>query len=195
MAPARRTTRPAKALLPQDALPVREWLLAAAVELVGVQGLQGFSQARVIAVTGLRQRHLTYYLPSRKDLLKVLAEAVCEFFTLRIGNPLMARLVMARKNAASEDPSLRRWLVGAQLGSSVDNSVSGSRSKPSPRTGSGTSTAPGVTPSRELRRVEACLLARIPGPGGGPAASFHRQSGESRKMAAYGSAAIREKPG
>jgi AcrR family transcriptional regulator len=134
MAPARRITRPAKDPLPQDALPVRERLLAAAMELVRAQGLQGFSQARVAAVAGLRQSHLTYYFPSRKDLLKALVEtirtelkqaigellsgdevstveAVCEFFTSRIGNPLMARLVMALMNAASEDPSLRRWLV------------------------------------------------------------------------------------
>ena len=76
MAPARRITRPAKDPLPQDALPVRERLLAAAMELVRAQGLQGFSQARVAAVAGLRQSHLTYYFPSRKDLLKALVETI-----------------------------------------------------------------------------------------------------------------------
>lgn len=136
MAPARRTTEPAKDPLPQDALPVRERLLAAAMDLVRSKGLQGFSQARVAAAAGLRQSHLTYYYPSRKDLLKALVETIrtelkeeigellsggrssptsvreiCAFFAPRLGNPLLARLVVALTNAANEDPSLRRWMV------------------------------------------------------------------------------------
>jgi AcrR family transcriptional regulator len=121
------------------------------MELVRAQGLQGFSQARVAAAAGLRQSHLTYYFPTRKDLLKALVETihaelkqeigtlladdrpspvsvdtVCEFFGSRLGNPLLARLVVALMNAADEDPSLRRWLVHldgdliAQLGEIFD---------------------------------------------------------------------------
>jgi AcrR family transcriptional regulator len=136
MAPARRTAKPAKGAAPPDLPPVRDRLLDAAMELVRAQGLQGFSQARVAAAAGLRQSHLTYYFPTRKDLLKALVktihaeltlaigsllsddrpspaslETVCEFFGSRLSHPLLARLVVALMNAADEDPSLRRWLV------------------------------------------------------------------------------------
>jgi AcrR family transcriptional regulator len=119
-----------------DTRPVPARLLAAAMELIKNEGLQGLSQARVAAAAGLRQSHLTYYFPTRKDLLKALVETihaelkeamgtvvpadessatsvekVREFFAQRLRNPLMARLMLALMNAADEDASLRRWLV------------------------------------------------------------------------------------
>ena len=115
--------------------PVPERLLAAAMELVQTEGLQALSQARVAAAAGLRQSHLTYYFPTRKDLIKALVQAihaeiaaemqaavlpdvqgaaaqdkVRAFFAARISEPLMARLMTALHSAADEDPSLRRWL-------------------------------------------------------------------------------------
>jgi len=120
-----------------DPRPVPQRLLAAAIELVQARGLQGLSQARVAAAAGLRQSHLTYYFPTRKDLIKAIVEAihggmiealsaslpaagpgaasvtqVREFFAERIRDPLMARLMLALMTAADEDPSLRRWLDG-----------------------------------------------------------------------------------
>ena len=120
-----------------DTRPVPQRLLAAAIELVQARGLQGLSQARVAAAAGLRQSHLTYYFPTRKDLVKAIVQAihggmiealsaslpagghgaasvtqVREFFAERIRDPLMARLMLALMTAADEDPSLRRWLDG-----------------------------------------------------------------------------------
>lgn len=116
--------------------PVPERILAAAMALIEARGMQGFSQARVAATAGLRQSHLTYYFPTRKDLLKALVQAIHaelteamgavtpakpstpasvkkirEFFARRVREPLLARLMLALMNAADEDPSLRRWLV------------------------------------------------------------------------------------
>ncbi len=123
------------AAAPQDGRPVRERLLAAALELVRTQGMAGLRQERVAAAAGLRQSHLTYYFPTRKDLIKAIVQQirdeviatmhaavpaegggaeslrqVREFFAACASQPLMARLILALMNAADEDPSLRAWL-------------------------------------------------------------------------------------
>ncbi len=119
-----------------DRRNVRERLLAAAVKLVQTQSLQRLSQARVAAAAGLRQSHLTYYFPTRKDLIKAIVQTIHadmtesfditvftkekttastdrirEFFAERIREPLMARLMLALMTAADEDPLLRQWLA------------------------------------------------------------------------------------
>lgn len=128
--------RPAPRLPASGARPVQERILAAALALVRAQGLQGLSQARVAAAAGVRQSHLTYYFPTRKDLIKAIVQGihagmiqamsapfdpgsaaapspaqVREFLAQRIREPLMARLMLALAHAADEDPSLRRWLA------------------------------------------------------------------------------------
>jgi AcrR family transcriptional regulator len=130
--PSRRRAAPRAA----GALSVRDRILLAAVELVQTEGVRSLTQARVAAEAGVRQSHLTYYFPARKDLIKEVAihlhagileamsEAVPrpgrsrravsrarEFFAERISDPLFARLSMALMVAADEDPSLRRWLA------------------------------------------------------------------------------------
>lgn len=118
-----------------DSRSVPERLLAAAMALIQRDGLQNLSQARVASAAGLRQSHLTYYFPTRKDLIKALvrniqeelkvamdsgmppggggrvsAGEVRDFFMRRLSDPYMARLMLALMNAADETPSLRRWL-------------------------------------------------------------------------------------
>lgn len=115
---------------------VRERLLAAAMDLVKTEGMQGLSQARVATAAGLRQSHLTYYFPTRKDLMQALVQAIHagmrdaiqpakpargkpapsvnklrEIFVQRIREPILARMMLALILAAEEDPSLRRWLI------------------------------------------------------------------------------------
>ncbi|MFC5064851.1 TetR/AcrR family transcriptional regulator [Actinomycetospora atypica] len=46
----------------------------AALEVIGETGPAGFTQPRVAARVGLRQSHLTYYFPTRDDLLVAVAE-------------------------------------------------------------------------------------------------------------------------
>jgi len=116
--------------------PVREAIVVAGMEMVQCQGLSGLTQARVAQAAGVRQSHLTYYFPTRKDLLKALAQAMhegmvaeiqgllpladgsadClqaerELLVRRIRQPLMARLMVALHSAADEDASLRQWLL------------------------------------------------------------------------------------
>ncbi|MCU0897066.1 MAG: TetR/AcrR family transcriptional regulator [Burkholderiales bacterium] len=130
--PPRRRAAPRAAV----ALSVRDRILLAAVELVQTEGVRSLTQARVAAEAGVRQSHLTYYFPARKDLIKEVAmrlhagilEAMSEsapttgsgtrslkrareFFAERISDPLFARLSMALMVAADEDPSMRRWLA------------------------------------------------------------------------------------
>ena len=118
-----------------DSRSVPERLLAAAMALIQRDGLQNLSQARVASAAGLRQSHLTYYFPTRKDLIKALVrniqeelkvamdsgmhpgdggrvsvDEVRDFFVRRLSDPYMARLMLALMNAADETPSLRRWL-------------------------------------------------------------------------------------
>tara|TARA_B100000614_G_scaffold261481_1_gene291219 strand:+ start:1176 stop:1793 length:618 start_codon:yes stop_codon:yes gene_type:complete len=117
-------------------LPVRERLLAAAMNIVQEEGIQGLRQARVAAAAGLRQSHLTYYFPTRKDLVKALMEVahaemkkamgaeilaesgrtvtiedVREHFAQGARTTILPRLMLALLNAVDEAPSLRGWLV------------------------------------------------------------------------------------
>jgi AcrR family transcriptional regulator len=111
---------------------VRGRLLRAALDLVNTQGIQNFTQARVAAEAGVRQSHLTYYFPTRNDLLKALVQGgVAEFLHLvavefpdsadaferlrlafadRTCNRAMPRLMVALTVASEEDASLKRWL-------------------------------------------------------------------------------------
>jgi AcrR family transcriptional regulator len=52
----------------------RAAIVEAALEVIGETGPGGFTQPRVAAQAGLRQSHLTYYYPTRDDLLVAVAE-------------------------------------------------------------------------------------------------------------------------
>lgn len=137
MAQSTKTSAPSLKVAPTVGLSsVRERLLAAAMQLVKDEGLPGLSQARVAASAGLRQSHLTYYFPTRKDLLQAIAQTIHAgmlealqittaahgektpslsklraMFIERIREPITARMMLTLILAADEDPSLRCWLV------------------------------------------------------------------------------------
>ena len=52
----------------------REAIVASALDVIEEDGLSGFTQPRVAQRAGLRQSHLTYYFPTRADLLLAVAE-------------------------------------------------------------------------------------------------------------------------
>ena len=52
---------------------VRERVLDAAVDLLESEGVKGLSQTRVARKAGVRQSHLTYYFPRKKDLMVAVA--------------------------------------------------------------------------------------------------------------------------
>ena len=52
----------------------RQAIVDAALEVIGESGPGGFTQPRVAARAGMRQSHLTYYFPTRDDLLVAVAD-------------------------------------------------------------------------------------------------------------------------
>jgi len=57
---------------------VRERLLDAALDVLASGGVQQLTQVRVAERAGVRQSHLTYYFPTREDLLEAVATAAVE---------------------------------------------------------------------------------------------------------------------
>src|ERR1700749_4290862 len=53
-------------------------ILDAGLTILREQGLAGLTQPRVAAKTGLRQSHLTYYFPTRTDLVAAVARVGME---------------------------------------------------------------------------------------------------------------------
>jgi AcrR family transcriptional regulator len=56
----------------------RKDILEAGLAILREQGLAGLTQPRVATRTGLRQSHLTYYYPTRADLLAAVARIAME---------------------------------------------------------------------------------------------------------------------
>jgi len=77
-------------------LQKREAIVAAALDVIAEDGLSGFTQPRVAQRAGLRQSHLTYYFPTRADLL------------LAVANEAVHRRIEALRAAVSaEDPAAK----------------------------------------------------------------------------------------
>src|ERR1700735_5586436 len=53
-----------------------ERIIAAAITVLQREGVLGLTQPRIAKAAGLRQSHLTYYFPTRRDLVAGVAEAV-----------------------------------------------------------------------------------------------------------------------
>jgi AcrR family transcriptional regulator len=112
---------------------VRERLLAAALEVLGQAGAKGFTQVAVAERAGVRQSHLTYYFPTRDELLEAvvthgvdqLAESIREVvsdadggFRLPLGRLSESvaeighmRLFLAMTVEADADRTVRRVMV------------------------------------------------------------------------------------
>lgn len=113
--------------------PVRERIVQAALELAQTVGMQGMSQARVATSAGVRQSHLTYYFPTRADLIKATVQAIRDqmldltrttvgadlahpvealrhFCVQEVQDPVKARLILSLMLVAEEEPSLHTWI-------------------------------------------------------------------------------------
>jgi AcrR family transcriptional regulator len=110
---------------------VRDRIVAAAVEILHEQGIHALTQARVSDLAGVRQSHLTYYFPTRSDLLKQAvvagtaslldvirgspgpAQSLDEFrdaLTAQVVDRRVARMMAGLVVASEEDPALKPWL-------------------------------------------------------------------------------------
>ena len=128
-----RFSMPCFAALKPDA-SAREKILTAASELLLNEGFSTLTQQAVAARAGVRQSHVTYYFPTRNDLLrataqfgvetlfdpKVIAEAVISgqssldaFRSLLMpdkSDRQWFRLMTGLLIASDEDPAIRTWL-------------------------------------------------------------------------------------
>jgi AcrR family transcriptional regulator len=115
------------------AAPVRQRLLEAALQVLGDEGIHALTQTRVAEQAGLRQSHLTYYFPTRADLLKGVVEhaageapfrflnqqptqrptlaALKALLGAQVTDARIARLMLAMTAASDEDPSLKQWMA------------------------------------------------------------------------------------
>jgi AcrR family transcriptional regulator len=110
---------------------VRGRIVDAAVELLHQHGIHSLTQQRVSELAGVRQSHLTYYFPTRSDLLKqaVIAgmaalleviegppdenatlEEFHEALVAQAADRRMARMMAGLVVASEEDKSLKPWL-------------------------------------------------------------------------------------
>ena len=114
----------------------REAIVAAALDVIQEEGLSGFTQPRVARRAGLRQSHLTYYFPTRADLLLAVAdEAVrrriealraavsVEDSAAKVAglvdvlvDPRQTRILTALTQSADADPGVRRAFAALGAG-------------------------------------------------------------------------------
>lgn len=106
-----------------DAPAVRERILDAAFAVLGERGVRRLTQTAVAERAGVRQSHLTYYFPSRYDLL----EAVTTRFADRLGAELAAAGEqlgrpggLAALLEAVVEPGHMRSLLGLIVGADED---------------------------------------------------------------------------
>ena len=112
---------------------VRERIVDAALVILRESGLQRLTQVQVAERAGVRQSHLTYYFPTREDLLEAVTaravQGIAHHMAHAVGaegsghGPLLARLAAAEADRghmrmflgliveADGDPALRAMLV------------------------------------------------------------------------------------
>jgi AcrR family transcriptional regulator len=130
--PGALTLPEALAAVPEPA-NMRERILYAAVGVLNEEGFTSLTQQRVCERAGIRQSHLTYYFPTRNDLLREAAAYGCEtmlgavtqaieqgFVTVEnlrvtlnvdVTDRRWARLTNALIAASDEDPRIKPWLA------------------------------------------------------------------------------------
>ncbi len=120
-----------------DALPAdastRVRILTAGVEVLHTEGFAALTQQAVAVKAGVRQSHITYYFPTRLDLLQATAQFGAEAMMSQISNAALAgkisfeqfrdllmpdetdrnwwRLMIALVSACAESESIRGWIV------------------------------------------------------------------------------------
>ena|SRR3990167_159760 len=134
MPPRSRTDQLSQEMESQDTRSVRQRIVEAALNLAQTIGVQGMSQARVAAAAGVRQSHLTYYFPTRADLIKATVYAISDqmlditkaaanatsqdidpvqefrnFCLQQVCDQGQARLLLSLMVVTEEEPSLHAW--------------------------------------------------------------------------------------
>jgi AcrR family transcriptional regulator len=114
-------------------MDVRARILEAALRLLAERGAHELTQPRVAKAAGVRQSHLTYYFPTRGELLQELARYSIEKLAGQLGGAPAAslaegiaagsadkrrsRVLLGLVGAADQDPAIKKRMRGfiAQL--------------------------------------------------------------------------------
>lgn len=124
-----RFSLPCFAALKPDA-SAREKILTAASELLLNEGFSTLTQQAVAARAGVRQSHVTYYFPTRNDLLRATAQFGVETLLdpTTIANATAAGVpsLEALRNLMMPDKTDRQWfrlMTGLLIASDEDESI------------------------------------------------------------------------
>lgn len=109
-------------------MAVRERILEAALRLLAQRGAHELTQPKVSKAAGVRQSHLTYYFPTRAELLQAVARhsiaalaaelasvpdapaAVAQGIAAGAADKRRVRLMLGLVGAADRDPAIKRRL-------------------------------------------------------------------------------------
>ncbi|HEX7053510.1 MAG TPA: helix-turn-helix domain-containing protein [Burkholderiales bacterium] len=105
-------------------MDVRGRILEAALSLLAESGAQALTQPRIARAAGVRQSHLTYYFPTRADLLQAVARhsidklagelahgrpgAMPEAIAAGAADKRRSRIMLALVAAADRDPKIKQ---------------------------------------------------------------------------------------
>lgn len=105
-------------------MQVRDRILEAALRLLAERGAHELTQPRVARAAGVRQSHLTYYFPTRGELLQEVARFSIEKLAGQLGGAKAAglaegiaagaadkrrsRVLLGLVGAADQDPAIRK---------------------------------------------------------------------------------------
>jgi len=105
-------------------MSVRERILDAALRLLAEEGAHGLTQPRVAKAAGVRQSHLTYYFPTRGELLQEVARysieklagrlvhaeprALAEGIAAGAADKRRSRVMLGLVTSADRDPAIKR---------------------------------------------------------------------------------------
>lgn len=107
---------------------IRSQILAAGLTVFGAEGLRELTQTRVADQAGVRQSHLTYYFPTRHDLLEALTTLFVDEMSaglgkfIQRGKPLDAK-GLAEVAAGIADEEHMRIFVGVIVEADGDPKV------------------------------------------------------------------------
>ncbi|MGQ0544842.1 MAG: TetR/AcrR family transcriptional regulator [Betaproteobacteria bacterium] len=106
-------------------MEVRKRILEAALGLLAGRGAHGLTQPRVARAAGVRQSHLTYYFPTRADLLQAVASHSIDKLAGQLARPgaslpkglaagsadkRRSRVMLGLVSAADQHPAIKRRL-------------------------------------------------------------------------------------
>jgi AcrR family transcriptional regulator len=114
---------------PQDAPDVRTRILDAGFAVLSERGIRHVTQTQVAERAGVRQSHLTYYFPTRDELLEAIAMGFVDRLAAGVGRAVGGRpasrpgLPLARLLEAVADAGHMRALIGMIVEADSDPEV------------------------------------------------------------------------